>query len=99
MDLAIETYHVNLFIGNQSQYFLQPDLEDVNFYLSSVMSQQYLVDSTDEIFYCHYLQGMAKNSFLRSLRYAQGFILLHLYQQQLLLLSHDHTVLKNSNRS
>ena len=80
MDLAIEAYRL---IGNPSQYFLQPDLEDVNLYLSNVMSQQYLVDSTDEIFYCHYLQGMAKNSFLRSLRYAQGFILLHLYQQQL----------------
>ena len=44
-------------------------------------SQQHLsASTTGEGFYCHYLHGMAKNFFLLLLRYALGFILLHLYQ-------------------
>ena len=64
-----------------------------------ILSQQFLVDSEEEIFYCHYLQGMAKNSFLRSLRYAQGFILLHLYNTTITIITCLHSAQKASTLS
>ena len=73
-------YHYSMRIFNNSYYHewsKNIDIFDKNLisvilglHFSDEYAQQFLVDSTDDTFYCHYLQGMAKNSFLSSLRYA-----------------------------